>query len=70
MIAAFQDDIDTLVLDDALWGGGHISAKQLMDRYAIERGHDVLLDFGHGSVLRIRDLARADALMDDTLCLS
>ena len=70
LIAAFQNDVDCLVLDGDLWGGGPRSARRLVDRHAVERGHDVLFDFGHGSVLRIKGVADADSLVDDILCLS
>jgi serralysin len=69
VIAAFQNNADTLVLDAALWGGRHLSARQLVDRFACVRGDDVLFDFGQGSVLRIKDVPNADNLVDDVLVL-
>ena len=52
-IAAFEDNIDTLRLDDALWGGG-LTVAQVLANFATQNGPDrVVLDFGGGNVLAV-----------------
>lgn len=45
--ADFTDDIDTLKLDDNLWGGG-LSVAQVIATYASVVGSDIVFDFGGG----------------------
>lgn len=63
-IRIFEDDIDSLVFDDALWGGG-------MHKGAVLRafGHDgrgqVVLDFGDGDRLVLHGIDHLMDLRDD-----
>lgn len=44
-IRDFQDNVDTILLDDALWGGG-LSVKQVLKQFGSVVDGDVVLDFG------------------------
>jgi serralysin len=48
-VGDFEDGIDTLVLDDALWGGG-LSVAQVIAAYASTVGADLVFDFGGGMI--------------------
>ena len=52
-IAVFQDDIDTIRLDDLLWGGGKSVAQVLADHATQTSPGIVTLDFGGGDILKI-----------------
>ena len=52
-IAGFQDDIDTIRLDDLLWGGGKSVAQVLADHATQTSPGIVTLDFGGGDILKI-----------------
>jgi Ca2+-binding RTX toxin-like protein len=60
----FQAGIDTLMLDDALWGGG-LSVSALIDTFAVERNGNVSFVFGGGQVFTIADVADASSLAAD-----
>ncbi|MGH1330025.1 MAG: calcium-binding protein [Paracoccaceae bacterium] len=60
----FQAGIDTLMLDDALWGGG-LSAAGVIDAFAVERHGNVSFVFGGGQVFTIADVADASSLETD-----
>lgn len=62
-IKDFQDNIDTLVIDDALWGGG-LSKRQMLDTYASVVNGDVVLDFGTDEIT-IEDFTNINALFND-----
>jgi Ca2+-binding RTX toxin-like protein len=48
-VGDFENGIDTLVLDDALWGGG-LSVAQVIAAYASTVGADLVFDFGGGMI--------------------
>ncbi|WP_149142786.1 M10 family metallopeptidase C-terminal domain-containing protein [Gemmobacter caeruleus] len=62
-ILDFQDDIDRIGLDDALWGGGRRSVAAILDD-AVLRTAGVLLQFGSASLL-VRGADRIADLADD-----
>lgn len=64
-IMDFQDDVDSLVLNDALWGGAKEAAEVLRD-YGTVNGQWFELDFGDGDLLRLRNMT-AEALLDDII---
>lgn len=64
IILDFQDDIDTIRLDDALWGNRALTVAQVVDMATVVNGSTVF-NFGNGNVLRITGLANADALIND-----
>lgn len=60
----FQAGVDTLMLDDALWGGG-MSAAGVIDSFAVERNGNVSFVFGDDQVFTIADVSDASSLVDD-----
>ena len=68
-IADFRDDSDTLVLDDALWGGRAYSRATVIDLFAGDLGDAVLFDFGGGRTLRLAGVEDPRDLVDDLLIL-
>lgn len=53
VVNLFQDDADTLRLNDDLWGGG-LTAAQVLATFATQNGPDsVVLDFGGGNILTV-----------------
>jgi cysteinyl-tRNA synthetase len=61
----FQNDVDSLELNEALWGGGK-DAAQVLQEYGAESGRRFELDFGEGDLLVLRNIT-AEALMDDII---
>ena len=50
----FENDIDTLELDDALWGGTALTPTQVVDTYmTMENANRFYFDFGNGDVLHV-----------------
>ena len=64
-VQSFENDLDLIQIDDALWGGGAISTAQLIDRYATVVNGNTVLDFGGGDRLTISGLGNPDLLLDD-----
>ena len=63
-ILDFQNDIDTIRLNNALWGNRDLSVAQVIDMATVVNGNTVF-NFGNGNVLRIAGLGNANALIDD-----
>jgi serralysin len=63
-IKRFQDDIDTLRFDDAIWGGG-LTKSQMLDTYATDTGSNIRFDFGDGNILVVEGVANVSDLLDD-----
>lgn len=69
LISDFENDVDTLALDDNLWGGGKTVAE-VLDTYATQGAGFVDLNFGGGDLLRIRQAGiTIDALTDDIMII-
>ena len=52
-VSGFQDDLDTIRLDDSLWGGG-MTVAQVLATYATQTSPGIVdFDFGNGDTLRI-----------------
>lgn len=66
VILDFQDNLDTIRLDDALWGGAARSVAQVLRMATVVDG-DLVLDFGSGHRLTVADLARPGLLADDLI---
>lgn len=62
----FEDDIDTLKLDDALWGGG-LSASQMVYTYGVVSGNSVVLTFDSGDSITVTGVNRAELIDDITI---
>jgi len=69
-VSDFEDNIDTIELDGALWGGG-LTIQQMLDTYGSvvanngNAGVHVELDFGGGDILKIHGITDVNALLDD-----
>ncbi|RQP07762.1 MAG: peptidase [Paracoccus sp. BP8] len=66
VVRDFQDNIDTLRIDDALWGGGTRSVAQVL-QYARAVDGNTVFDFGNGNVLTLNGFANIAALQDDLI---
>ncbi|WP_068117119.1 calcium-binding protein [Tropicimonas marinistellae] len=62
-VADFQNNKDTLLLDDALWSGS-LTKKQVLNKFASVQDGDVVLDFGKHE-LTIENFTNIKALTDD-----
>lgn len=65
-IKDFENNADTIQLDEALWGGG-LTAQQVVDTYANVVGNHTIFNFGNGDVLIVRDITNEQVLVDDIL---
>lgn len=63
-IMDFEDDFDTIRLDDNLWVG-NLTVQQVLDQFATDTGDNILLNFGGGEKLLIRNIADVSMLLDD-----
>lgn len=61
VIADFTPQTDRLVLDTSLWAGS-LSARQVVDRYGMRDGTNLVLSFDADTRLRLEDLTDMDAL--------
>lgn len=62
-ILDFEDDVDMLLLDDAIWGGG-LNRKQMLAKYAVIDEGNIVLDFGLHKIT-IQGMTDTDALRND-----
>lgn len=65
-ITDFQNDIDTLRFDRALWGGATLSAAQVIATYASVAGSVTTFDFGN-DVLRVLGINDSAKFLDDLI---
>ncbi|MHA7874976.1 calcium-binding protein [Roseivivax sp.] len=63
-IAEFQNDVDTLVLDAALWGGAPLEPEEVLG-YATPLGEDLVFSFPEGERLVIAGMSNPAALLND-----
>ena len=64
-ILDFQNEIDTLILDSALWGGGQLSLDQLSAYAGVTPDGFVSLDLGDGNVLDLIGVKTLSVLNGD-----
>ena len=64
LVRDFVDNVDTIQLDSALWGGG-LSAAQVVSSFASVSGGDIVLNFGGGDTLTLDGFTNLSALADD-----
>ena len=62
-IMDFQDNKDTLRIDDALWSGT-LSKQQVINQFGNENNGDAILNFGNGQKITIEDMSLADLKND------
>ncbi|TNC48508.1 hypothetical protein FHG66_14250 [Rubellimicrobium rubrum] len=63
-VTDFQNDQDTVVLDDALWGGRDLASGKVL-AFASVDGDGILFKFGNDHTLRIENVTNIAALGDD-----
>lgn len=63
-IRDFEDDVDTIVFDDALWGGGPKTFAEILS-FATVSGGDAVFDFGDGNVVVVKNVSDLDTLAND-----
>lgn len=68
IITDFEDDIDQIALDEALWSGSKTVAEVLSDHANVFNG-DVILNFGTGAKLVVENITDISALADDIVFL-
>jgi Ca2+-binding RTX toxin-like protein len=66
-IRDFQNDVDTIHLDDALWSGT-LTKQQVINQFATVVGGDIVFDFGTDE-LTIRGFTDLADLMDDMVII-
>ncbi len=64
-IRDFANNLDTIVLERDLWGGGNRTVARILNDFADDVGSAVVLRFGNGDTLRIDGVANVSALLDD-----
>lgn len=67
-VAGFEDDVDTIFFDPALWGGGPRTAAQLLAQAGLSNGA-VVFAFGNGNSLTIANPPSLPDLLDDIAIL-
>ncbi|WP_246184808.1 M10 family metallopeptidase C-terminal domain-containing protein [Paracoccus aestuariivivens] len=68
MVMDFQNNIDTLRIDDALWGGGARTVGQVLSLATVINGDTVFL-FGNGNRLTIDNYTNINSLSDDLVII-
>ena len=63
MIRDFADDVDTLRIDDRVWGGG-LSKAQVIDQFGKNVNGDAVLKFSASEKITIKGMALADLQND------
>lgn len=63
-ILDFQNDIDTIRIDDAVWGGGARSVAQVLKSACVVNG-DTVIAFGNGHSLTLQNFTHIQALAND-----
>jgi serralysin len=65
-VTDFQDNADTLAIDDALWGGASRSIDQVLAMARVSGGN-VIFDFGGGHTLVIEGVNNIQFLRNDLI---
>ncbi len=70
-VSDFEDNVDTIELHSALWGGGAMTVANLLATYGSvvanngNAGFHVELNFGNGDVMKIHGISDVNLLLDD-----
>ncbi len=62
-IQDFQNNKDTILLDDNLWNGNK-SVNKVLNQFGYKSGNDFVLDFGNGDILTILDTTKSELKND------
>jgi serralysin len=65
IVRDFADNVDTLVLERDLWGGGNLSVTTVLNTYAFDIGSSVELRFSSTNIIRLEGLASISLLSND-----
>ena len=70
-ITDFTNNVDTLRLDNALWGNAPLTIATVMSTYASVSGADVVFDFGGGNTVTLQGFGATGtaALLDDIVLI-
>jgi hypothetical protein len=63
-ITDFQNNTDTIALDDNLWAG-NLTQQQVVNQFGSIVNGNAVLDFGGGAVLTIEGVTNLNILVDD-----
>jgi len=66
LVADFQNDVDTLLIENALWGGTPRTVAQVLNFAHVENG-DAVFRFGNGNVLTVDNLTNIQLLSNDLI---
>ncbi|TNC47597.1 calcium-binding protein [Rubellimicrobium rubrum] len=64
VVKDFQNNLDTLKFDDALWGGGARTVAGILN-FCDLKGGDAVFDFGNGNTFIVEDVTSLGQLADD-----
>lgn len=64
----FQNNIDTIQIDNALWGNTPRSVAQLLQSAVVVNG-DTVFNFANGHSLTVENLTNISALADDLIII-
>lgn len=67
-IQGFENNIDTIRLDDNLWGGG-LTVTQVLANFATQGANFVNLNFGGGDLLRVNQVGITVAALQDDITI-
>ena len=67
-IILFENDVDTIALDSALWGGG-LTVSQVLDMFASNSNGAVVFNFGGGNTLSVSGPGVNVASIEDDITL-
>lgn len=65
IVKGFANNVDTLVLNDNLWGGQNLTPTQVVNRFASVGGGNTYFNFGGGDVLVIENFTTPSYLIND-----
>ena len=68
IITDFVNDVDTIRIDDVVWGGGARSIAQVLSLASVVGGNTVF-DFGNGHTLTVNGLTDIAALQNDLIII-
>lgn len=64
-ISDFKDNVDTIKLDDSLWGGAAMTVAQVIATYATVSGGNTVFNFGSGKVFVVNGVTDTSVFLDD-----
>ncbi|MCW3784762.1 calcium-binding protein [Defluviimonas salinarum] len=65
VIVDFKDNVDTIILSRALWGGANLTPAQVLSEFSTVIGASATFDFGTGDTVTVRGVHSANQIIDD-----